>query len=140
MKVQSSTLIGLLLDWAVAKSEGISVVAWYAKDREAYFVVLEEAFEDKEPTTVYGDPDDTYYPSVLGGLATDIIEREGISVGYDVELCQSEGRQFWATVLAVDSGEGRIYGPTHRVAAMRCLVINKLGAEIDVPDELMPQA
>ncbi len=66
-----------------------------------------------------------------------IIEREGISVCYDIELSQDESRSHWATIYAVDSGEGRIYGPTPLIAAMRCYVASKLGDNIEIPKELI---
>lgn len=66
-----------------------------------------------------------------------MLERLGLSVAYDVEMNEGEDREYWATFYAVDSGEGRVYGPTMLVAAMRCYVLSKQGPYIDVPDDLV---
>ena len=107
--MNTSELTGLALDWAVATANGDT------------FTLAHEDWDWYSSSWEYGGP---------------IIEREGISVCYDVELSQDESRSHWATIYAVDSGEGRIYGPTPLIAAMRCFVASKLGDEIDLPKEL----
>lgn len=131
MKIKVSKADGVVLDYLVATAEGIEVVAWNALDREAYFVVHKESFVDKEPTTFYGDPDDTFNPSVYWAQGGPIIDAEGIMFyGLpDDQIC---------AYLRAQGTEGvKGVGPTHLIAAMRCYVASKLGEEVDVPDELM---
>lgn len=111
--MKTSELTGPALDWAVAKCEGREVKAWAVHRRLGRC--------DYSTNWSQGGP---------------IIEREGISVAYDVEMSQAEGSEYWATLYAVDSGEGRTYGPTPLIAAMRCYVASKLGDDIEVPEEL----
>jgi hypothetical protein len=105
--MKTNELTGKALNWAVGKAEGLD--DWLA------------------PVNYCGQWEH-------GGP---IIEREGISVAYDVELSQAEGSEYWATIYAVDSGDGRIYGPTPLIAAMRCYVASKLGDEVEIPEELL---
>ncbi len=137
MKIKSTELTGAALDWAVSKCKGIEVEAWLTSDRHSYFVVLKDAFVDKSPTAFYSDPDETFYPSFNWIHGGPMLERLGLSVAYDVEMNEGEDREYWATFYAVDSGEGRVYGPTMLVAAMRCYVLSKQGPYIDVPDDLV---
>ncbi len=144
MKIETDSLIGAALDWAVAQCEGIEVVAWYTKDGKEYFVVRKEAFVDKEPTTFYGDPEDTFYPSKKGDHGEPIIERElmNIEVHWNTRGCgiRTGVRQWSATHPKNYAGLIRYHGhgPTMLIATMRCFVASKLGNEVDVPDELAP--
>jgi hypothetical protein len=119
--MKTSELIGAALDWAVAKCEG------------AYSVNVDTDIDGTKRVNYGGMYPEWSTDWAHGGP---IIEREGISLVYDVELCQEEGQEYYATSYAVESGEGRIYGPTPLIAAMRCYVASKLGDEVDVPDEL----
>jgi hypothetical protein len=107
--MKTSDMKDLILDWAVATANGDT------------FTLAHQDWAWYSTDWAFGGP---------------IIEREGISVCYDIELSQDESRSYWATIYAVDSGEGRIYGPTPLIAAMRCFVASKLGDDIDVPKEL----
>lgn len=137
--VQTSTLIGLPLDWAVAQCQGINVVAWHAADREAYFNVLEEAFLDKEPTTFYSDPEDTFYPTVHYEQGGPILSEARISRTIDHSGLWTA---YWTEGL-VEGDAGKLWKQCDKdelIAGLRCYVALNMGAEIDVPDELMPQA
>jgi Protein of unknown function (DUF2591) len=61
-----------------------------------------------------------------------IIEREGI------ELVPSHDGTRWYSEGLNRGGQSE--GPTPLIAAMRCYVANKLGDEVDVPEELIKQA
>jgi hypothetical protein len=75
----------------------------------------------------------------MWGWATDwaqggpIIEREGIG------LLEQDG--YWDTI---DNGRGWVScllsGPTPLIAAMRCYVASVLGADVEIPEELLEQA
>jgi hypothetical protein len=62
-----------------------------------------------------------------------IIEREGITI------TQYDDYPNWsATLYATDYNEHKAAtGPTPLIAAMRCYVASKLGAEIEIPKELL---
>ena len=113
--MKTTELTGAALNWAVSQCVGIS---WEQGDLDA------------------GEYGLGFEPAINWGDGGPIIEREGISVCYDIELSQDESRSHWATIYAVDSGEGRIYGPTPLIAAMRCYVASKLGDKVEIPEEL----
>jgi hypothetical protein len=122
-QIKVSEAKGAALDWLVAKCEGLDM--YIPAFAETPWVSI------RSETGVY-----------LVAFSTDwaqggpLIEREGISICYDVELAETEGRQYWATMYAVDSGEGRTYGPTPLIAAMRCYVVSKLDGLVEVPEAL----
>jgi hypothetical protein len=123
--MKTSELTGAALDWAVAKCESYPV----SMSKTGYLIFC-------DPLIQCGPRGTQYSPSTNWAQGGPIIEREGISVAYDVELSQAEGSEYWATIYAVDSGDGRIYGPTPLIAAMRCYVASKLGDDIEIPKEL----
>lgn len=131
MKIKTSELIGPALDWAVAKCEGIEVIAWNCTDREAYYVVMADAYVDKDKLTFYAE-DDTYYPSTSWAQGGPILEQWCIDLAADEFLTESK----W---MASCTNEGELFeqhGPTPLIAAMRCYVASRLGDEVDVPEEL----
>lgn len=111
MKIKTSELTGLALDWAVAESEG-NVRLQY-DSREGLII-----------SNVLGWI--PYRPSVAWVQAGPIIEREKISIWTDGEW---HARDFIDVSLVVD-------GPTPLIAATRCYVASRLGDEVEVPDEL----
>jgi len=118
--MKTSELTGAALDWAVALIE-----------------FPDPDYEDADRMVYVEGVDEFHFtPSTDWAQGGPIIEREGINVAYDVEMSQPEGSEYWATVYAVDSGDGRIYGPTPLIAAMRCYVAFKLGDDIALPMEL----
>ena len=113
MKIKTSELTGVALDWAVAKCEGLDTIITYAPLRVLY--------KPKGKRSWY-----VYRPSTNYAQGSPIIEREGISLDY----AQAED---WG---AKSSKYQWAYGPTHQIAAMRCYVASKLGAEVEIPKEL----
>jgi hypothetical protein len=121
MKVKTSELKGLKLDWAVALSEV-----------GADFI---------------GEIDDPHFYSTDWALAGPIIERESIFVLR--EQSGFKGRRLWAATSGANKAVGlnedsiKLYrdafyfGPTPLIAAMRCYVASKLGDEVEVPEELL---
>ena len=51
MKIKIAEAPELVINFLVAKCEGVEVVAWQCEDRSAYYVVMADAFTDKAPTT-----------------------------------------------------------------------------------------
>jgi hypothetical protein len=108
--MKTSELTGAALDWAVQQCEGarkdIDFVWW---------------------------TDDHYTPSTDWAQGGPIIERE-------VPMLMRTNGGDWIAQGSYDTANDkeaqRYYGPTPLIAAMRCYVASKLGAEIDLPKEL----
>ena len=121
MKIKTADLIGPALDWAVAQCE----------DKvHGYKHQLVDDCRDVIP----------YTPSTDWAIGGPLIERERLCVGckhqQDPDYCPilDPNTLYWARTT---SGGYLSYGPTHLIAAMRCLVASRLGDEVDVPDELI---
>ena len=117
--MKTNELIGLALDWAVAKCEGVTV----------------EYINDGITKCLLCNPSGRYAPSINWSQAGPIIEREGISMRFSPK----DSRGNWFAVLGPNrflSPDFEGFGPTPLIAAMRCYVASKLGDEVDVPNEL----
>lgn len=113
MKVKTSILNGVALDWAVAKCEGYDLTA------------------DDWLTAMHSpDWDHTYTEDWAQGGP--IIEKEKIDVVYKA-FAQSDDKQW----VAMNDCPGKHYGPTPLVAAMRCYVASCLGDDVDIPEDLL---
>lgn len=128
MKTKTNELIGPALDWAAAKCEFDELAA-----KNIQFPQYAAHYPKVSPSTDWAQ----------GGP---IIERERIvllpdySVGrteFGTEYQDFQGwkayrtdRPYWTTVPIHTA-------PTPLIAAMRCYVASKLGAVVDVPDELV---
>ena len=119
MKIKTSELNGLALDWAVAKCESVNAEAFrlYYRDAE-------------------GDGNLEFHYSTNWAQGGPIIERENIEMKKGNPLYFPKGNEkgehyenLWIA--------GKMNGPTPLIAAMRCYVASKLGDEVVVPDELM---
>jgi hypothetical protein len=114
MKV--SELTGAALDWAVANCEG------ELSQHGGQVHLVESKVRFYEDTL-----DIQYTPSTDWAQGGPIIERCCINVYYD-------GGGYWCATT--DSGDPPRFGPTPLIAAMRCYVASKLGAEIELPEEV----
>jgi Protein of unknown function (DUF2591) len=139
MKIKTSELTGVALDWAVAKCEAEAVGAVLKLEKFLHHHHIE--FMCFSTDWSQGSP---------------IIEREGISSIF----CSGdlgEPRKYWVATIEQQSWEWG-YGPYHEqdedksiricykkelhigptplIAAMRCYVSSKLGDTVEVPDEL----
>jgi hypothetical protein len=111
MKIQTSELTDLALDWAVAKSLG-QENCWMHDYKIGY-------------------PVSTSTDWAQGGP---IIEREWL----DVAPWPNESDQdFHWQCKQHDSIDCVAFGPTPLIAAMRCYVASKLGDTVDIPEELI---
>jgi len=126
MKIKTSDLTLLALDWAVAK---ITNPEWW-----------DDGYMDGDPMAAL-DMDDgaVYSPSTNWAQGGPIIEREGIAIdvvraGWTIDS--------WVAALVHEDEEfdgvarAEEYGPTPLIAAMRCYVASKMGDTIDIPEEL----
>lgn len=117
MKIKTSELTGAALDWAVAEC------ALPAHDSHTNTLMV----------TVGDDNGWRFNPSTDWAQGGAIIEREGISI-------TAAGFPWWECDEGWYAHQGDslyAHGSTPLIAAMRCYVASKLGAEVDVPDELM---
>jgi hypothetical protein len=120
MKIKTSKLIGVQLDWAVAKcvNADYGMVRTYQDNRGNWHATLQGVCGIYSPSTseAQGGPlVDEYRISVLAGK-----------------------KAWWATKdlyggTAESKGES---GGTRLLAAMRCLVASELGDEVEIPEEL----
>jgi hypothetical protein len=105
--MKTSELIGLTLDWAVARCEGVEII------------VAQENWDWYSSSWEHGGP---------------IIERELIEIypigvlAFNVEWC--------ARKVDTDGDLMYLYGDTPLISAMRCYVASKMGNDIDIPKEL----
>jgi hypothetical protein len=131
MKVKTSELTGAALDWAVAKCEGHETE--FAKLRSDLIYVL---VWKCCPLTGDKEVQHTFEPSTCWSQGGPIIERRGIAV---MRIANRLPHQQWE---AGEEGEtetefwGIVCGPTPLIAAMRFYVIDELGDEVDIPEEL----
>lgn len=107
--MKTSELTGAALDWAVAKCEGIST---------AEFIALQSL-----PET---DAEWKYHYSTDWLQGGQILDRERMEFDFNED----------DQVFHAYDGTHKGVGKTHLIAAMRCYVASKLGAEVDVPKEL----
>ena len=134
MLVKTSELSGAQLDYAVAKCEGMT-------DYEFPLVWL--YYKDSE-----GDGDNQWHYSSNWSHGGPLIEQEQIRWNIHEKI----GMYAWISDLFHDpmssnicDVHGQFYplpkgfatGPTPLIAAMRCLVIGKMGDTIEIPDELL---
>lgn len=129
MKHKTAELEGALLDAAVAKAAGITLLATgssYQHPAKGW------TYDGK------GEPA-PWSPSTMWAIGGPIIYREGIATGrYEYE---TPAGQRWHAGHGDDVDGGayfssldlRYTGPTPLIAAMRAYVASKLGEEVDLP-------
>lgn len=120
MKVQTSTLIGPPLAWAVAQCEGTPIEVFHGK------LWMPNPYAGAELTS--------FDPAERWDQGGPISERENIR-------STPQGDGTWTAEHADGFGgdwdTNEVFGPTELVAKMRCYVLHKLGPEVDVPEELL---
>lgn len=123
MKVKVSEASGAVLDWMVAKCEGIKLcLAPFPGAKN--FVMVGYSSKGEFATS------HQYLPTTSWAQGGPIIDREKIAVWPDHDT----GRYF----ASADEGRGTDYsGDTLLIAALRCCVASKLGDEVEVPDEVL---
>jgi hypothetical protein len=115
--MKTSELIGLTLDLAVAKCNGIELINGF------YTRLLVDGRMSMGQSSMAA-----YNPSTDWAQGGPIIEREEIFLQ----------TTFYAERWKAMQDEGpTAYGPTPLIAAMRCFVASKLGDEVEVPNELV---
>jgi len=134
-KLSTHQLVGAPLDWAVATALGETEADMPFAQWDTKAIVIDHynlPFSNRTGRT--------FSPSTNWNEGGPIIS----ALGMEFVLQDEESDVIWAiparTILervrAKKEWEG-CYGPTHLVAAMRCFVLNELGEEVDVPEELL---
>jgi hypothetical protein len=132
VKIKTSELIGLSLDWAVAKCEGLidsgKVGLYMPREYCEYSSPLGWSPERQ----VYYDND--YRPTRDWSIGGPIIERERIEVR-PTTVNIDDTTKNWSSSIA----DVWMFMPGHTplISSMRCYVASKLGDEVDIPDELV---
>ena len=127
MMVETSTLTGPALDWAVAKADENLHPKGDVRLLDGKVFTIEAGDYERS------DRWQLYDPSTSWAQGGSIIERENISVGYQGHLGVPLDSLWYATNRADACG----FGQTPLIAAMRCYVASKLGNQINVPEELL---
>ena len=141
MKIKTSELIDITLDWAVSYALGHNPM----KDFHSHGMTWRGWWE----TTSYIDTKPNEYRriprySINWEYGGPIIEREGINTFKYNKLDASEHDKWGAhKVVPRKAMDGVEYsaalcldGPTPLIAAMRYYVASKLGDEVEIPEEL----
>jgi hypothetical protein len=139
MKIKTSELTGAALDWAVAKSKGITLY----RSKEGKWMTAD--YGQFNPR--HGAP--WWHPSTNWGQGGPIIEREKIDLTAHLNYWEAK---LWANrevingmPLAIATATLRsrrvsnsicMHEPMALVAAMRCYVASKLGDEVEIPTEI----
>ncbi len=118
MKVKTSELTGVALDWAVAKCEEVQID----------ICAMPEMVELLRMPLGSG----RWRPSRDWAQGGPIIEQERIWVQPEIGKEGSGNAWYAVSMHSTDA-----YGPTPLIAAMRCFVSSRLGDEVEIPDELM---
>lgn len=148
MKTKTSELIGIALDWAVAKCEG------YTSDSYMRSTYIKTDVNNK-PLGIQVPKDYEYIwfnPSTNWAIAGPIIEREllqinpafhndtaSVSPKWEKYGFRSIAGWHWVAYVLGSNNIDENYeslGDTPLIAAMRCYAASKLGDEVEIPDAL----
>lgn len=148
-QVNVASLSGVALDWAVAKCGGRTLKrypmgaepghGWWVWEETPSgmggILLSKSVYLAVGPYTVPKTRNSParYTPSTDWAQGGPIVEREGICIKR--QLPCSVGYE-WNSWQHTKFGNGDASGPTPLTAAMRCLVVGKLGEEIEIPYEL----
>lgn len=128
MKIKTSELSGVALDWAVAKAAAVEVY------RRTGGMI-----SDGEFVLMLGDHSAVFSPSTDWSQCGPLIERFGVTImKYDSSCLDADRANLWSAQL--DGGNMDSWcadSPTPLIAACRAIVAAKLGDEVDVPEGLV---
>ncbi|WP_432263264.1 phage protein NinX family protein [Cupriavidus sp. TMH.W2] len=133
VSVKARDLAGLGLDWAVAKCEGLPITRdpmGFKSGSEAGYWIWDNARKGMQVKIGRG-----YTPSNSWAQGGPILDRERPHL-CPVLLNGFPGYEAWPD----GKRDGRQYGETALIAAMRSYVASKLGEDVDVPVDLVNDA
>ncbi len=141
MKIKTSELIDVQLDWSVSQCPGQWPVIIY--ERRLWLEQGTRDFPLPDGSTVkLWQGADEWAPSTTWSQGGLIIEQEGIELLCN--LTATEAARFkdahadWQAFYRTNRRtEVRQFATTPLIAAMRCFVASKLGDEVDIPEELL---
>ena len=113
MKIKTSELTRIQLDWIVTDLEGVKTYG--IKD-----------WLEQRPYVI------GHRWSIDWAQGGPIIEREGINIG----TVDALNGPYWEAHMPYGMSDDFAEGPTPLIAAMRCYVASKLGDEVEIPEEL----
>ena len=116
MKIKTTDLTDIALDWAVCEATGL--LAAYPRVRKDFALQWP------------GAGNQHLHPSTDWSQGGPIIEREKIGSLH-------EARGVWSASTKWEDPAKVFYGKTKLIAAMRCYVASKLGDEVGIPNELI---
>ena len=135
MKIKTSELTGAALDWSVAKC--LTGCELFQCGRVAHQVVLHSVGGTTAPYFMKdsGVIRCAFEPSENWAQGGPVIEWEGIST-----VQEGDAADWVASVYDHKADDWHLHtlGETPLIAAMRCYVASKLGAEVEIPEELAP--
>ena len=130
--IKTSELIGLALDWAVAKCEDQTRKNYGLLKRIQIFTGAHTGLFRLPKSTLHNGS--WYKPSTDWAQGGPIIEREKIELS--PPFISVDGLEFPTWGAGIHQAASQV-GPTPLITAMRCYVASKLGDEVDVPSELL---
>ena len=135
MKIKTSELTGIALDWFVAKCGGELYPRGCVRLHSGRLFTIDPG--DSETLDAWRK----YEPSTDPVQGHSIIEWEKINIEWwntskSWHACCNEALQYDDKGEFIDGSNFHFFGPTPLIAAMRCYVASKLGEEVDVPEEL----
>lgn len=140
MKVKTSKLTGVALDWAVGTALKLPVeicqIFQYGKPNGKCYISVGET--DKDGSEIDFNPSEDWS---LGGELIEYKELtvEPIYTSGKIQCWQSYGHdlKYDERGYYIPGSDNKCYGPTPLIAVMRCYVTSIMGDEVDVPEELM---
>lgn len=123
MKIRTSDLTDIALDWAVCEATGL--LAAYPRVRKDFAL--------QWPST----GNQHLHPSTDWSQGGPIIEREKIDLNHYRLADKTAMWEASGSIGAKGAGYRYAVGPTPLIAAMRCYVASKLGDEVEIPSELV---
>lgn len=136
MRIKTDTLIGPALDWAVAVAQGYTSVQItdYQDAGTPDHPFFSPGIVDVDGREICGSGM-PWEPSTNWAQGGPIIDQERYSFA-TLGTGPIDPATGLEPVVCIGSDPLASEGPTHLIAAMRCLVRNCLGDEVDVPDAL----
>ena len=128
MKIKTTELKGTALDWSVAKA----LKRGPEYDLAAFGTVFRGWW-----LTQGGEYERMPSYSTDWSQGGPIIEREEIGTKRRAPCMKGEEWEAMGSITAKGAGYLCAIGPTPLIASMRCYVASKLGAEVEIPNELI---